>query len=116
MSFKQQNYHCVYEYPRDDSETFDLDIGPIWDRSSNYFDLSSFSGLFNYYVYIFILGNIYNIHLNILNIILFISDWGAGSSKTDLLSPSFIDDEVCNPIQTSSRETNFNFSSSKTLI
>ncbi|XP_060871143.1 uncharacterized protein LOC132945423 isoform X2 [Metopolophium dirhodum] len=81
VSFKQQNYHCVYEYPRDDSETFDLDIGPIWDRTPNYFDLSSFS------------------------------DWGAGSSKTDLLSPSFIDDEACNPIQTFPQETNFNFPS-----
>ncbi|XP_025424380.1 uncharacterized protein LOC112693497 isoform X2 [Sipha flava] len=79
VSFKQQNYHCVYEYPRDDSETFDLDIGPIWDRTPNYFDLSSFS------------------------------DWGAGPSKTDLLSPSFIDDEACNTIQTFSHETNFKF-------
>jgi len=45
VSFKQQNYHCVYEYPRDDNETFELDIGPIWDRTPNYFDLSSFSGM-----------------------------------------------------------------------
>lgn len=58
VSFKQQNYHCVYEYPRDDSESFDVDIGPIWDRSSNYFDLSSFSGLLNYYLYIFIFWKI----------------------------------------------------------
>lgn len=61
VSFKQQNYHCVYEYPRDDSDTFDLDIGPIWDHTSNYFDLSSFSGMLNKYSYIK-----YFIDLNIL--------------------------------------------------
>lgn len=44
---------------------------------------------------------------------LFILDWGAVPLKTDLLSPSFIDEEACNPIQTFSHETNFKFPSSK---
>lgn len=45
-----------------------------------------------------------------------ISDWGTGPLKTDLLSPSFIDDETCNSIQTFSNENNFNFPLSETLV
>ncbi|VVC25027.1 Hypothetical protein CINCED_3A002779 [Cinara cedri] len=47
VSFKQQNYHCVYEYPRDDSETFDSEFGQLWDRANNYFDLASFSATYD---------------------------------------------------------------------
>lgn len=42
----------------------------------------------------------------------YISDWGAGLSKTDTLGP-FIFDEAYNSKKTFSHETNFNFSSSK---
>lgn len=44
---------------------------------------------------------------------LFILDWGAGPSKTDLHSPSFIDDEASNAVQSFPHEINFNFPSSK---
>lgn len=47
-----------------------------------------------------------------LNFIVF-SDWGAGPSKTDLHSPSFIDDETSNAIHNFPHEINFNFPSSK---
>lgn len=46
---------------------------------------------------------------------LFFLDWGAGPSKTDMISPTFIDDEACNPVQTFLNGTSFNFPSSKNI-
>ncbi|XP_050433012.1 uncharacterized protein LOC126840953 isoform X2 [Adelges cooleyi] len=80
VSFKQQNYHCVYEYPRDESETYDLDVGPIWERTPNYFDLSTFS------------------------------DWGSGPTKNEAaISPTYIDEEGTSSTHTLNLENSFSF-------
>ncbi|XP_050537991.1 uncharacterized protein LOC126903670 isoform X2 [Daktulosphaira vitifoliae] len=80
VSFKQQNYHCVYEYPRDESEVFDIETGPIWECAPNYFDLSTFN------------------------------DWGSGPSKTDATSPMFIDEEETNSVLPLNLENSLNTS------